>query len=286
MFTKVRSATVVGIEGYGVDVEIEFSRRSFPNFKIVGLPHKSVAESKERVRSAIRQSGFKLPSARITVNLAPADYPKRGGHFDLPIAVGLLVSAGLISPSAIDNILCVGELSLDGSVAPIPGVVPIALYAKQQGIRALFVPFETIDSVSTISGCVIVPVRTLSDVVSHLRNSQLLSDRRLTSWSDMCDVENRVLLPIQGQFQARRALEIALAGGHHMYIKGPPGVGKTLLARCSPHLLPPIQEEEYYEMLAIQSVLQPVAQQRLKRPFITPPNSISEKGLIGGGARC
>lgn len=283
MLSKVRSATLIGIQGFGVIVEVDYSRKSFPTFKIVGLPHQSVAEARERVRSALKNAQFKIPSARITVNLAPADIPKRGSLFDLPIAVGLLVSAGVISPSAIENRIFIGELSLDGGISPIPGVVPITLYAKRAGMQSIYIPYGNQGEVSTIDDFTVVPVRTLSEVVSHLRNAQAPCDRQLTSWSDTLDEATSVTIPIQGQLEARRALEISIAGGHHLYMKGPPGVGKTLIAQTAPYLLPPMNVDEYYDVLVIRSVQSESPGEHIARPFRAPHSAITRRYLIGGG---
>ncbi len=283
MLTKVLSATVIGIQGMAVMVEVDYSRKSFPSFKIVGLPHKSIAEARERVRSALNNAQFKIPSARITVNLAPADIPKRGSLFDLPIAVGLLVSAGAISPSAIENKAFIGELSLDGSVSPIPGVVPMTLYAKRAGVQSIFIPYGNQGEVSTIGDFDVVPVRTLSEVVSHLRNTQALSDRQLTSWSDTIDETTSITIPIKGQHEARRALEIAIAGGHHLYMKGPPGVGKTLIACTASHLMSPLQKDEYEDVLAIRSIQGSTQEEGVLRPFRSVESRVTQRALLGGG---
>ncbi|MBT9176088.1 MAG: Competence protein ComM [Firmicutes bacterium] len=282
MLAKVLGSTVYGLEAYLVDVEVDVSL-GLPAFDIVGLPDTAVREARERVRAAVKNCGFEMPPRRITVNLAPADLRKEGSGFDLPIAVGLLVATGQLNVSAIAGRVFAGELSLDGALRPIPGALPMALVAKHAG-HAFVVPADNVRETMLVSGLPVLAASNLSELLDILRGlcpSLTLPEQTLSTAVATCDFRD-----IAGQEQAKRALEIAAAGGHNVLLVGPPGSGKTLLARHLPSILPPMQPEEALEVTKIYSVAGLLADRGAlvaERPFRAPHHSISYGGLIGGG---
>jgi magnesium chelatase family protein len=287
MLAQITSGAVVGLSAVRVTVEVDIAAQGLPSFTIVGLPDKAVEESKERVRAALKNSGAEFPVKRIIVNLAPADLPKSGPLYDLPIALGILIASEQISAD-ISNILCLGELSLDGSLKHTNGVLPLALFAKEKGIKKLFIPFVDAKESALISGITIYPVQSLLSLFRHLAGTDLIAPFKHIKFSDI-DVPQQFLCDmadIQGQEQVKRALEIAAAGGHNIFMKGPPGAGKTLLARTLPSILPFLTEDEALEVTKIYSVTGnlPPGESLIKfRPFRSPHHTTSRIGLIGGG---
>jgi magnesium chelatase family protein len=286
MLAKVKSAAVVGLDGKLVDVEVDISS-GLPSLTIVGLPDTAVQEAKERVRAAIRNSGHTFPMKRIVVNLAPADLRKAGPAYDLPIAVGILLSSEQISADVSQTIF-LGELSLDGSLRHTNGVLPMVALAHEQGISAIIIPDADAREASLIQRAKIIPVISLSQLVSHLHGEISLPEYRFDGvWDDTPPPSWSIdLTYIKGQEHVKRALEVAAAGGHNIVMCGPPGSGKTLLARSLPLILPPMTTEEALEVTKIYSVSgllpsdTPLARHR---PFRSPHHTISNAGLVGGG---
>jgi magnesium chelatase family protein len=287
MLARLSSAAVIGIDACRVHVEVDVSF-GLPHFLLVGLPDASVRESRDRVRAAIRNSGFEFPSHRITINLAPADVRKAGAAFDLPIALGLLAATGAITRPDFGEIVNVGELSLDGSIHATRGVLPIAAHARRDGARALLLPAANAAEAAVVDGLRLLPVGTLAEAVARLNQPP-------ETWPDVPAPAARSAPPgavldladLQGQGFARRALEVAAAGGHNLLMVGPPGAGKTMLAQRLPGILPPLSFDEAIEATAIHSVaglLPPGVGLLSERPFRAPHHTISDAALVGGGA--
>ena len=287
MLARVVSAAVVGLDAVPIEVEVDIASQGLPSFTIVGLPDKAVEEAKERVRSAIRNSGADFPAKRITVNLAPADLPKIGPSYDLPIAIGILLASGQIQKD-LNNTLTIGELSLDGRVRAVNGVLAQILLAQNLKIENVFIPQENEKEASIIAGIQIYPTADLRSLLNHLTGASLLSalqtvslesfEKNLSNDYDMAD--------IKGQQQAKRALEIAAAGGHNVLMKGPPGAGKTLLARTLPSILPKLLFSEAVEVTKIYSIAGLLDRETiiLNRPFRSPHHTTSLVGIIGGSS--
>jgi magnesium chelatase family protein len=286
MLASLRTAAVFGVEACTVWVEVDVSF-GLPLFTMVGLPDASVRESRDRVKSAIRNSGFDFPSHRITVNLAPADVRKAGSSFDLPIALGILAAQGVVERRSITDLVILGELSLDGGIQPARGVLPVAAAARRDGAAALLLPRSNAGEAGIVSGLEVMAVSSLTEAVRALNDPRSVSPapppapcRESRASADLADV--------RGQLLARRALEIACAGGHNLLLVGPPGSGKTLMARRVPGILPPMTFDEALEVTAIHSVaglLAPGSGLVSERPFRAPHHTISNVALIGGGAQ-
>jgi magnesium chelatase family protein len=287
MLAKVFSSAIVGLDAVPIEVEVDIASQGLPSFTIVGLPDKAVEEAKERVRSAIRNSGADFPAKRITVNLAPADLPKEGPSYDLPIALGILLASEQIKTDVAKAIFS-GELSLDGRIRSVPGILPQALMAEEHGFTELFIPKDNAREAAIIQNLTIYPVASLTELFLHLTKQVPLTpvpplelsdeDESLSFEFDMSD--------IKGQHQAKRALEIAAAGGHNLLLKGPPGAGKTLLARTFPSILPRLTFSETVEVTKIYSIAGLLTKDSIlrHRPFRSPHHTTSLVGLIGGSS--
>ena len=284
MLGKLRSAAIVGVEASPVDVEIDVSG-GLPAFAVVGLPDSTVRESRDRVRSAIRHAGFQFPERRITVNLAPADVRKSGASYDLPIALGLLAAVGVLPPDPFEDLLVIGALSLDGRVQPVRGVLPVALLAAREG-RRLVLPTANLREGGIVERVGLHPAASLAQIAADLRNGTEPAPPAPAETASRPSEAALDLVDVRGQHGARRAVEIAAAGRHNLLLVGPPGAGKTLLARRLPGILPPPTFEEAIATTAIHSVaglLEPAAGLSASRPFRAPHHSASDVALIGGG---
>jgi magnesium chelatase family protein len=286
VLARVRSATLSGIEAATVFVEVDVTS-GLPSFSTVGLPDATVRESRDRVRAAIRNAGLEFPMDRITVNLAPADLRKEGAAFDLPTAVGILCATGLIKRGRLERALVVGELSLDATVRPVRGVLAVALHARREGFTPLLVPAANAPEASVVAGIDVIPIGTLHDAVEYLNGEREIDPAfgtrrpRREGEGDGLDFAD-----VRGHAHAKRGLEIAAAGAHNVLMVGPPGTGKTMLARRVASILPQLTLEEAIEATTVWSVagLLPPGQGLLTaRPFRSPHHTASEAGLIGGG---
>jgi len=286
MLAKVNSSAVVGLDAVPVEVEVDISSRGLPSFTIVGLPDKAVEEAKERVRSAILNSGAMFPDHRITVNLAPADLPKEGPSYDLPIALGILLASEQLSADITDAIF-MGELSLDGRLRHTNGVLPQAILAKEKNLKRLFLPYINAKEASILKTIDIHPVPTLLALFYHLKGIKTIKPQQHISLNTYFknEVFELDMQDVKGQERAKRALEIAAAGSHNILLKGPPGAGKTLLARTLPSILPRLVFDEALEVTKIYSISGLLNKESIvtKRPFRSPHHTTSHIGLIGGG---
>lgn len=287
MLAKTRTCALIGLDGIVVETEVDIAP-GLPAFHIVGLPDTALQESRERVRAAIRNSGVEFPMRRIAVSLAPANVRKSGPAYDLPIAIGILTSTGQV-PEIDSSSLLLGELALDGSLRPTMGMLPMVAVGKRQGFNRAFVPEANAEEAALVDGIEVMPVKSLTEMIAFLRSEQKidpivepvdLSERRVTGR------EGPDISDVRGQEHAKRAIEVAAAGGHNLLMAGPPGSGKTLLARSLPSILPSMTAEEALDVTTIYSVaghLPADTPMISERPFRAPHYTISNAGLVGGG---
>jgi magnesium chelatase family protein len=285
MLARVYSCAVIGLEGVVVEVEVA-TADGLPGMVIVGLPDAAVQESRERVQAAIKNAGLHYPRKRLTVNLAPASVRKEGPAYDLPIAVGVLIATGQVSPESIEGAMIVGELSLDGRVRHARGVLPVAALARQQGFQRIYVSESDAAEAALIPDLEVIPVPTLAALYAHLDGLALIPAQGPTSPEEIPHLPPTDFSEIKGQEHVKRALEVAAAGSHNVLLIGPPGAGKTLLARAVPGILPRMTIEESLDVTRIYSVadqLPPDVPLIYERPFRSPHHTISHAGLVGGG---
>ncbi len=284
MLAKVNSSAIIGLNAVLVEVEVDIASQGLPSFTIVGLPDKSVEEAKERVRSAIKNTGAEFPAKRITVNLAPADLPKEGALYDLPIALGILLASEQVKAD-ISKFLFMGELSLEGKLRLTGGALPQAILAKEKKYSTFYLPNENAIEAAIIKGINIIPVSSLHELLEHLTGTKIIKPQKPTKLEGISKEDFEFdMRDIKGQEQAKRAMEIAAAGGHNIILKGPPGAGKTLLARTFPSILPKPTFDEAIEITKIYSISGLLDKESLviKRPFRSPHHTTSHIGLIGG----
>ena len=281
----LRTAAIFGVEAYPVSVEVDVSDGGLPRITMVGLPDASVRESRERVQSAIRNSGFDFPRRHVTVNLSPADIRKVGSAFDLPIALGVLAATGLIQTRQIDDAVVLGELSLDGAVQSVRGVLPISVRARRDGVGCVILPRANAGEAALVEGLAVVPVTSLEETVAVLTGRRPRPTSPEPPPAAAC-AATPDLADVRGQALARRAVEIAAAGGHNLLFVGPPGAGKSMMAQRLPGILPPLAFDEALEVTAIYSVaglLPPGAGLLTAPPFRAPHHTASDVALVGGG---
>ncbi len=291
MLFKTQSAAVYGIDANIIEVEVDVGSRQLDkeNFQTVGLPDAAVKESRERIKAALKNCGYEIPQTHITINLAPADIKKEGSGFDLPMAMGILGAYGGLKKKELPEYVMVGELSLDGGIRGVRGALPIAIAARAKKIAKLIVPEVNAREAAVVTGVDVYPVKSLMDVVSLLNDGNGAAPLQVDASQMLLASENFTadFKDVRGQFTAKRALEIACAGGHNILMIGPPGSGKTMLAKRIPSILPPFTFEEALETTKIHSVagvLETNAGLVGVRPFRSPHHTISDAGLIGGGA--
>ncbi|WP_339951103.1 YifB family Mg chelatase-like AAA ATPase [uncultured Albimonas sp.] len=284
MVSRCYSVAFQGVEACEIDVQCQLSPGT-PSFQVVGLPDKAVAESRERVRAALTAMGVAMPNKRVVVNLAPADLPKEGAHFDLPIAIALLAEMEMVPAEEAAQMLAMGELGLDGRIASVPGVLPAAVQAAASG-KALVCPLENGPEAAIVDAAEIAAPASLVALVNHMTGRQALSRPKPAEMNGQA-LRTHDLVEVKGQEKARRALEIAAAGGHNLLLIGPPGVGKSMLAKCLPGILPPMSAQEALEVSMVRSVAHAFAEEGLSRvrPFIETHHSASAAALTGGGRK-
>lgn len=287
MLAKTKSYALYGLTGFPVDVEVDVSN-GLPSFEIVGLPDTAVKESKERVRSAIKNSGLKFPNHKITINLAPADVKKQGAYLDLAIAIGILKSSQVGLLDNVNEFVFLGELSLDGSIRAVQGLLPMIISAKNEGVKKFIIPIDNKKEASYIDGIEVYAVSSLKQAVDFLLGLEKIERVEYTPYEVLKENEEYDvdLCYVKGQAFAKRALEVAVAGGHNILFVGPPGAGKTMLAKCIPTIMPEMSFNEALETTKIHSVAGKITGDSgivYKRPFMTPHHTASQIAIIGGG---
>lgn len=288
MFSKVLTSATFGIDAYLVEVETNIEKQ-MPGFTIVGLPDNAVKESRERVTAAIKNTGYEFPIKKITVNLAPADIKKEGSAFDLPIAIGLLAAIEKIQMALLEGTIFLGELSLDGQLRPIKGVLPISVEAKKKGIKRIILPVDSAKEASIVEGIDVYGMENLLEVIQFL-NEEINKEKIHTNINEIFSEINNYHLDfsdVKGQENVKRALEVAAAGAHNIIMIGPPGSGKTMLAKRIPSILPPMTFEEALDTTKIHSIAGILAKDQAiitERPFRNPHHTVSDAALVGGGS--
>ncbi|MGZ8495710.1 MAG: YifB family Mg chelatase-like AAA ATPase, partial [Candidatus Binatia bacterium] len=286
MLAKVNSAALYGIDALRVEVEIDLAS-GLPQLATVGLPEGAVKESKDRIRAAVKNCGYTFPAKRITINLAPADIKKEGSAYDLPMAIGILAAEGTLDKTLLDSYFLIGELSLDGTVKPVRGALSIAMAAKKEKIRGLILPEQNASEAAVVSELEVLGVRDLPQVVEFLNGTRTIipTGANLDDLFSQHSRYNADFNDVKGQQHVKRALEVAAAGGHNVILVGPPGSGKTMLAKRLPTILPDLTLTEALETTKIHSVMGTLGGQAIiaTRPFRSPHHTISDAGLVGGG---
>ncbi len=289
MLAKIFSGAVYGVDAYTVEIEVNAGRGDNPTVVIVGLPDAAVKESKDRVWTALINSAFSIPSGRTTINLAPADIKKEGPNFDLPIAIGTLIANGDLPPDCTAATGIAGELALSGEIRRINGALPITLHLKSAGYKRILVPHENAEEAAVVDGIQVIPVRTLRDAADYLAGEHqiepFLIDRQAIFQTQPRDGED--FSDVKGQESTKRALEVAIAGGHNILLIGSPGAGKSMIAKRVPTIFPPMTLQEALETTKIHSIagrLPPHQAMVSQRPFRAPHHTISDAGLLGGGS--